>query len=770
MGYWPYITIGGKYKSNIVIVGDLKELPFSARDVLRRFFNRWNSLSDPASFPDLLKELRGLHPPIEVKREAVDRYNKYIETHTVVFFGASSSNETSSRISARKKGERITPRLGAIISAFCNPDATLRDPVRVWEMGDWITNSDGLIEYDKSFSDPFALLANKTVAFEPSRFFLYQVEVCHHPKILAPEIVEILEPHVERWAYRTRDGRNSARWLFKDLALFPGVLEELFDRGLNVHLALGAWGNVARAHLIAGREPQSPPVELKAPVDVKGGSALPVDSLSFEPVSDDALGATTSAVLYPFQRVGVRHLVYTGRAMLADDMGLGKSVQAIAALKLLHVREGLRRALIICPASMKYQWKMEIEKFTELSPVIIEGDREARRAVYERASKPRTKLEGLTPEVRPEIFIVNYELSFRDNRELLDLKPDAIILDEAQRIKNWQSKTHQSIVKMPARFRFVLTGTPLENELMELYSVMQFVNPDVLGKKALDMKKRYTVPDKFGGIKGYQNLREASRRLSGVSLRRTREETLPELPELVESLYWLDLEPDQRRIYKDIEERAAGFLSLKEWDKVAHDSVLTTVQRLREVCDTPEILFPEHRGGAKLSELFVLLDEQVKQMGRQAIVFTQWTRMAEILCRELTRLGFKFRYMHGGLNSKERAKIIDEFNRGEAEIFVSTDAGSAGLNLQAASIVVNFDLPFNPAIVDQRVARAHRMGQKSSVNAWHFVCRGTIEENLVRILDKRRKLFRDVFSEVSGGVSPDYSPRGQMFLRELLGR
>jgi superfamily II DNA or RNA helicase len=765
VSHWPRITVGGKYGTSIVVTGNLKALPRHAQSVIRKHFNRWRALNDPIRFPDLLSELKGMSPAISVDPAAVERYNTYLEVHTVVFFGISTAGNT--KMAARKKSTRTTPRIAAVISAFTGEGGVLLRPDRIWEFSERLKEADALIEFDKSFGAPFAAMASGTVAFLPSKFFKYQVEVGFHPKTLKKLFADLLAQYLEKWDYIERNGLPAARWLLANPGQLPEAARVLASKGCAVHIQRGAWDCALRAILVSGGRAPSPPVELFDPVM---HSSAHSPSMLTTPVSDAELNEAVSAMLYPYQRTGVRHLVHTGRAMLADDMGLGKSLQALAALRVLAKKEGLSRALIICPASIKHQWKMEIERFTPLSPVVIEGNRERRDEIYAMADARRRRGQGAPVGRYPEIFIVNYELSFRDHRGLLSLAPDAIILDEAQRIKNWQSKTHKAVVSMPAKYRFVLTGTPLENELMELFDVLLFVDPEVLGQNPIAVRERYIVPDKFGGIQGYRNLREASRRISGVSLRRTREETLPELPELVESYWWLEMDDVQAKIYRDVEERAAAFLSVEEWDRVAYDSMLTTVQRLREVCDTPEMLFPEHRESAKLRELSVLVSEQVKGMGRRAIIFTQWTRMADILARELEKWGVTFRYLHGGVGPRDRAKIIQEFARGEAQIFLSTDAGSAGLNLQAATIVVNFDLPFNPAIVDQRVARAHRIGQKSSVNAWHFVCRNTIEENLVKILKKRRELFEDVFSEVGDGTAGSGARRSREFLMELLGR
>ncbi len=791
MAYGPEITVGGKYGTSIIFRGNTRDLPRPAQNIIRRYFNKYRAMSDPAQFPFLLSELRSIIPPIPVTELAVDRYNKYLEIHTVVLSGEPQPAQKSIippgaakakmsdirhgavKIFAGKKSDRTTPRIGAILRSFCGDDGALAEPERLWEFGERIRDASGLVVHEKSFSKPFEKLARTTAAFHPSAYFKYQIEAYFHPKFLLGEYREIVEPELEVWEFTERSGKPGARRILKEAASLFGIVNKLAAAGCKTFVLDGALHNARRSCLISGVEPPRHEFLVSKPVQVKDNGDKAVRSISVPEfaVKEKDLADCTSAELYSYQKAGVRHLAHTGRAMLADDMGLGKSVQAIAALRILAARGGLKRAIIICPASLKYQWKNEIERFTELSPVVVEGDQTARVAIYRGAAQSRYTLDKFPAEKLPQIFILNYELSFRDEKYIAEMKPDAIILDEAQRIKNWQSKTHQAIVEMPARYRFVLTGTPLENELMELYSVLQFVDKSVLGENPLDVRRRYTVYDKFGGIAGYQHLREASRRISGVSLRRTREETLTELPELIESYWWLELETEQWKIYRDLEARIAEFLSSEEWDKVKRDSAMTTVQRLREVCDTPEMLFPEQKQSAKLRELKVLLSEQAGEMKRQAIIFTQWTRMAEILKRELASWGFEYRYMHGAMNARERAKIIDEFNGGDAQIFLSTDAGSAGINLQAASIVVNFDLPFNPAIVAQRIARAHRHGQKSCVNAWHLVCRGTIEENLVKILRRRKALFTELMSEVGDGSALREPPEGsRSFLIELLGK
>ncbi len=813
MSNWPYITVGGEYNSSIIIRGNVKALPADAQGIIRQYFNRWSVIHDPTTFPDLLENLRGLTTKIHVDDAAVDRYNKYIDIHTLILssdtlstvIGTNESKPTSIVVS--HKAERTTPRIGAVVRAFFDQKNSLKDPWRIWEFSEAARDADGLLKFDKSFAKLFAKQARSTVVFMASKYFKYHIEIGFHPKILNADCFRILEPHIESWGFRERNGESAARWLLSSPVVLGTLVTALISAGCSVKLYSDAWNNVVHAYLLAGKNAPAPPLALidRLPIDndkysKKSSQSLPsiaksagtvvetvtrysksyskpcmtdesntfvIDKL----IGDKELEKSIIANLYPFQRTGVRHLVHTGKAMLADDMGLGKTVQAIAAMRILALRNKANRALVICPASLKYQWKNEIEHFTELSPIIVEGDRDARVDFYKRLAQYRYELEKFPIEKLPQIVIMNYELSFRDEKWLQEIRPDVIILDEAQRIKNWQSKTHQAVVGLKAKYRFVLTGTPLENEFMELFNVLQFVDPEVLGTNPIEARKRYTIYDRFGGVSGYQNLREASKRISGVSLRRTREETLAELPDLIESYYWLELDAEQRKIYRDIDDRARGFLSADEWDKVAYDSAMTMVQRLREVCDTPEMLFPEHKASVKLAELKVILEEQVLTLGRSAIVFTQWTRMAEILEREFAAWKISYRYMHGGVPARDRARLCEEFNRGDAQVFLSTDAGATGINLQTASLVINFDLPFNPAIVEQRIARAHRHGQKSSVNAIHLVVRGTIEENLIRILKRRRELFNDVFSEVGDGTTPlTASGKSRSFLIELLGQ
>jgi SNF2 family DNA or RNA helicase len=303
---------------------------------------------------------------------------------------------------------------------------------------------------------------------------------------------------------------------------------------------------------------------------------------------------------------------------------------------------------------------------------------------------------------------------------------------------------------------------------MELYTIMRFIDERALGKNPLAFRDRYVVLDNFGGIKGYKLVEEVARKIASHTLRRTRSQALAELPERIEQEIWVDLTPTQRQIYQELQGQARQLLSDSAWDAVKTNNAMTLLMRLREVCDTPELLDPELTDSQKLSELMARIEDEVGSLDRQVIIFTQWTRMGNILVRELGRAGFQPSFLHGGLKAQERARLVDRFQQGEDRVFISTDAGGTGLNLQGASLVINYDLPFNPAKLNQRIARAHRLGQKQVVVVLNLLCRGTVERQLVKILREKQNLFDDVFGEISDPDLPRAAAPQQRTLRELM--
>jgi hypothetical protein len=442
------------------------------------------------------------------------------------------------------------------------------------------------------------------------------------------------------------------------------------------------------------------------------------------------------ARLYPYQVEGVAFLAAAGRALLADDMGLGKTLQAIAAAAILHESEGVRRTLVVCPTSLKHQWAREVQRFTGLEGVVVEGGPAARLARYRRHA-PFT--------------IVNYEILLRDGEVLQrELAPDLLIADEAQRIKNWRTKAAAAIKSLETRYAFVLTGTPLENRLEDLYSLMQLVDPRVLGplwRYLLD----FHVVDPQGKVLGYRNLGELRRRLAPVMLRRDRSLVRDQLPERIDNRLDVELDRRQRDLHDEALAAAARFGQIAQKRPLTpaeEKRLMAALQTARMACDAAGLVDKETVGSPKLAELASLFEELCVGGGRKVVVFSQWERMTHMAEEVAHGLGLGTVRLHGGVPSSRRSQLIDRFRDDPAvQVFLSTDAGGVGLNLQAASVLVNLDLPWNPAVLEQRIARIHRLGQSEPVQVVLMVARDSYEERLAVLLESKRALFHNVVAE-----------------------
>jgi len=436
--------------------------------------------------------------------------------------------------------------------------------------------------------------------------------------------------------------------------------------------------------------------------------------------------------LYPYQVEGVAFLASRGRALLADEMGLGKTAQAIAAMAQLVRRGEVRRTLVVCPASLKHQWLREIEQFTGLGAgtvSMVSGSREARRAAYAEA---------------PPVLITSYELARADERELADLAPDLLVLDEAQRLKNWRTRTAAVVKGLRSRFAFVLTGTPLENRLDDLYSLMQVVDPHRFGP-LWRFNEEFTTLDGSGRPTGYRNLDRLRERIAPVVLRRRKEEVLKDLPERLVSRLTVPMTAEQVVIHEDAEEIAARLLAIlrkRPLNPAEEQRLMRAFQRMRMACDAAGLVDKKTRGAPKLEELARLLEDICLGDGRKVVVFSEWERMQAMAAEVCDRLGIGHVRLHGGVPSNARGRLIDRFREDpKCQVFLSTDAGGVGLNLQAASHVVNLDLPWNPAVLAQRIARVHRLGQREAVNVVLLVSEGSFEQRIEGTLEGKRALF-----------------------------
>ena len=469
--------------------------------------------------------------------------------------------------------------------------------------------------------------------------------------------------------------------------------------------------------------------------------------------------------LYPFQRAGVLHLTFGGRALLADDMGLGKTVQAIGAVSLLHQLSDIQRVLIVCPASLKHQWEREIHRFSNFSTSVIEGPLPIRRQLYR----------------KPAFFnIINYELVRRDVDEMRILKPDVIILDEAQRIKNWRTKTAASVKQLQSRYAFVLTGTPLENRLDELYSVFQFIDPTVLGPLWRFNQRYFKLEKRKSGsykVLGYHNLDELRNRIAPYVLRRTRDDVLKELPPRTDNNFFLEITPQQKKAYNGFRETMARLLSLlrkRPLSPKEQDILLRSMMKMRMICNALALHDKEmsqkdaEQTSPKLKELGLILEDEVLSNKRKAIVFSQWTGMLDLAKPILDRLGIGYVTLSGKVPTSKRGELITRFFKDpKCQVFFSTDAGGVGLNLQAASLVINLDLPWNPAVLEQRIARAHRHGQRNAVQVVNLIAKGTIEERMLDTLASKREVFEGVFGTNEELNEINFVDTGQLIMQQL---
>jgi SNF2 family DNA or RNA helicase len=434
--------------------------------------------------------------------------------------------------------------------------------------------------------------------------------------------------------------------------------------------------------------------------------------------------------LYDYQLRGAIFAACRGRSVIGDDMGLGKTVMTLAAVELLARLRGIGKVLVVAPASVKYQWEGEIRKFTDRPVQVIDGTIEQRQTQYEQPTFYR---------------LVNYEQATRDLDSLNAWQPDLVVLDEAQRIKNWESKTSRAVKKLRSRYALVLTGTPLENKLEELYSIVEFVDDRRLGP-VFQFLHDHRVLDEHGNLQGYRNLAAIREKLAPIFLRRTRADVLGQLPERTDSTVFVEMSPEQKAPYDDQKRALVRLLAKPFLSDLDRKRVLSCLANLRMLCDSTFLFDKQTNVSPKLTEFAELVEELLTDPTHKAVVFSQWEVMIQKAAEVLDAAGVGYTLLHGRIPGKDRRKLMDRFRDDPScRVFLSTDAGGTGLNLQTADTVINLEVPWNPAVLEQRVARVHRMGQSRPVRVVHLVTRNSIEERVLRVIDQKRALFAGLF-------------------------
>lgn len=452
-----------------------------------------------------------------------------------------------------------------------------------------------------------------------------------------------------------------------------------------------------------------------------------LERISHPEASSFSIPESLLDVLREYQKDGYRWMKtlasYQFGGVLADEMGLGKTLQSIAFLlsELPEIRKKKLPALIVCPSSLTYNWLHELKKFAPaINVTILDGSKEARTNIRRQA-------------MECDVVISSYPLLRQDIHWYEKQAFHTVLFDEAQAFKNPITQTARAVKKIKANYRFALTGTPMENSLEELWAIFHVVFPEL-----------------FQGLKEYSNLtqKQVSKRIRPFMLRRVKQDVLAELPQKTEEEESVELLEEQKKLY-------AAYLAKLRHDTLKHldkdtlrknkIKILAGLTRLRQICCHPALFVTGYKGkSAKLEQLKRLVEES-RLAGRRVLVFSQFTQMLSIIGKELSQEGIPYFYLDGQTPSEERVDRCSRFNEGERDMFlISLKAGGTGLNLTGADTVILYDSWWNPAVEQQAADRAHRIGQQNAVQVIKLVARGTIEEKMNELQERKKQLIEAV--------------------------
>lgn len=467
----------------------------------------------------------------------------------------------------------------------------------------------------------------------------------------------------------------------------------------------------------------------------------------------------TRSPLFPYQREGMLHLAFTERALLADEMGLGKTIQAIAACALLHHLGKVQRVLIVTPASLKAEWEEQIRRFTDLPLRLVFGGRGLRSQMYGDSDAAF-------------FTIANYEQIVADSLDInARLRPDVVILDEAQRIKNWSTKTAQAVKRLESRYAFVLSGTPIENRIDELRSIVDFLDPTILGP-LFRFNREYYVLDERGRPAGYKNLDKLRERVRPILVRRRKADVETELPDRADRNHFVALTAAMRDEYSAIEKQVGELVAISKRRPLTpkeQDLLMILLNMMRMICDSPGIMKNNpSRDCPKLDELARVLDECLADPDVKILIFSEWIGMLERVRQWAAKNRIDYAWHTGDVPQKRRRAEILAFRQDpDCRLFLSTDSGGVGLNLQNASVVINCDLPWNPARLEQRIARAWRKNQLRPVTVVNLVAENTIEHGMLASLSQKMELAQGVLDGMGDLANIKLKSGRQAFLKRL---
>lgn len=439
--------------------------------------------------------------------------------------------------------------------------------------------------------------------------------------------------------------------------------------------------------------------------------------------------------------------------ILADDMGLGKTLQVISFLVAEYEEKKAGRTLIVCPASLVYNWLSEIERFApSLHPVMITGDAAQRK-------------ELITNSTKEDILITSYDLLKRDIEHYEHLDFFCEIIDEAQFIKNQNTQAAKSVKMITAATKFALTGTPMENRLSELWSIFDYLMPGFLfGYKQFKENMEEPIVER----QDEAAMLQLRRFITPFVLRRLKKDVLKDLPDKLEEVVYAKMPAEQQELYNASVQKMKLQLA-KQTDEEFRENklqLLAELTRLRQICCNPLLLYENYQGSSAKVEVCMELLQNAIEGGHKVLLFSQFTSMLELLAKEAEKNGISYYKLTGQTSKEDRIHMVECFNKDDTQVFfISLKAGGTGLNLTSADIVIHFDPWWNVAAQNQATDRTHRIGQKNVVTVYKLIAKGTIEEKIVKLQEMKQELADQVLS----GENMDKATLSKEELLELLG-
>lgn len=435
---------------------------------------------------------------------------------------------------------------------------------------------------------------------------------------------------------------------------------------------------------------------------------------------------------------------YNLSGILADEMGLGKTLQTITFIQKEYENNTLGNAIIICPKSLLYNWYDEIKKFAPNLKVLI----------FNENKNIRLKLFNEFKD--HDVILTSYGIVQKDIDMLKDVNFNICIIDEAQNIKNKSAKNTISLKQLNVNYKFALTGTPIENSIDELWSIFNFLMPGYLHTYSR-FKSLYEDNN--------NNFSSLNKKISPFILRRLKKNVLKELPPKIETKIMVDLNDEQKKLYYSYINKFREEFNLEDNnDKTLKFKMLSALTRLRQICCDPKVISEDYNcGSSKIDTLMEIIDEHIKN-NKKIIVFSNFTTVLEIIKEKFVQNNIKYKYLDGSVPSKDRLDIVNDFNKNDYNIFlISLKAGGFGLNITSAEIVIHFDPWWNNAVENQATDRAHRIGQKNTIHVIKLITKGTIEEKIFEIQERKNMLINSVIKD----DELEYNSISKMSIEEL---